>query len=206
MRAGLELHGLTGGIGAGKSTVARLIAELGVPVLDADQLAREVVAPGQPAHAAIAAAWPEAIAPDGRIDRKRLGAIVFADPAARKRLEAMTHRPIQELCDRRAEELARQGHRLAFYEASLLVETGRHRDLDGLTVVTAAEETRVRRTMARDGVDPGAARARIAAQLPQADKVAVATHVIDNDGTIEATREQVARLVQRLRDRAATGS
>jgi dephospho-CoA kinase len=206
MRAGLRLVGLTGGIGSGKSTVARLIAELGVPVLDADRLAREVVAPGQPAHADIAAAWPEVIAPDGAIDRKRLGTIVFADPDARRRLEAITHPRIHALCDRRAVELAQQGHRLAFYEASLLVETGRHRDLDGLVVVTASEETQVRRTVARDGLTAGEARARIAAQLPQADKVRVATDVIDNDGSLEATRAEVTRLVRRLRQDAPAGT
>jgi len=201
MRAGLTLVGLTGGIGTGKSTVARLIAELGVPVLDADQLAREVVEPGQPAHAAIAAAWPEAIGAGGRIDRKRLGAIVFADASARRRLEAITHPAIQALCDRRADELAAAGHRLAFYEASLLVETGRHRDLDGLVVVTASEETQVRRTTARDGLGAAEARARIAAQLPQAEKLRAATYVIDNDGSLDATRAQVVRLVQRLTPR-----
>ena len=105
-----RLVGLTGNIGSGKSTVARLFAARGVPVIDADGLLREVQAPGQPAHAEIAAAWPEAVAPDGGIDRKRLGAIVFADPAARKRLEAITHPRIQELSRARAAALAAAGH------------------------------------------------------------------------------------------------
>src|SRR4030095_15323555 len=93
---------MTGGIGSGKSTVARMIADLGVPVLDADQLARDVQMPGQPANAEIAAAWPEVMQPDGTIDRKRLGAIVFADPAARQRLGAITHPRIAELGAARA--------------------------------------------------------------------------------------------------------
>jgi len=201
MRSGLKLVGLTGGIGTGKSTVARLIAERGVPVIDADDVARAVVAPGQPAHADIAAAWPEVISPgDGRIDRKKLGAIVFADPAARKRLEGITHRHIQALSDRRAQELARQGQTLAFYEATLLVETGRYRALDGLVVVTASEATQIARTMARDGLGEPEARARIAAQLPQAEKVRAATHVIDNGGTLDETRAQVDRLLRQLRN------
>jgi dephospho-CoA kinase len=197
MVAGLKLVGLTGGIGSGKTTVARLAAERGVPVMDADQLAREVVAPGQPAHAAIAAAWPSAIAADGTVDRRRLGAIVFADPAERARLEAITHPRIQELAQARAAELARQGHRLAFYEASLLVETGRHGEFDGLVVVTASEDTQLRRAVAR-GLTPDEARARLAAQLPLGDKVRVATHVIENDGDLEATRAQVAKLIEAL--------
>jgi dephospho-CoA kinase len=197
MDAGFRLVGLTGGIGSGKSTVARLAAARGVPVLDADQLAREVVAPGQPAHAEIAAAWPSAIGADGAVDRRRLAAIVFADPAARARLEAITHPRIQELARARAAELARQGHRLVLYEASLLVETGRQGEFDGLVVVTASAETQLRRAVAR-GLSPDEARARIAAQLPLGDKVRVATHVIENDGDLEATEAQVAKLIGAL--------
>lgn len=200
LSGGLRLVGLTGGIGSGKSTVARMIAELGVPVLDADQLARDVVAPGQPAHGEIAAAWPEVIGPDGGIDRRRLGAIVFADAKARARLEAITHPRIAALCDQRAAALAAQGHRLAFYEASLLVETGRHGEFDGLVVVTASPATQRARTVARGGLTAADADARIAAQLPLADKVRVATHVIDNDGDRDATRAQVQRLVDSLRN------
>jgi dephospho-CoA kinase len=176
-----------------------MIADLGVPVLDADQLAREAVAPGAPATAAIAAAWPEVLRDDGSVDRKRLGDIVFAEPSARLRLEAITHPRIQELAEARARDLARQGHPLAFYEASLLVESGRARDFDGLVVVTASPETQVARAVARGGLTPDEVRARIAAQLPLADKVRVATHVIDNDGDFEQTRAQVERLVASLR-------
>ncbi|HVZ72396.1 MAG TPA: dephospho-CoA kinase [Polyangia bacterium] len=194
----MKVLGLTGGIGSGKSTVAKMFADLGVPVLDADQLSREIYEPGAPAHADVAAAWPEAIGADGRVDRKRLAAIVFADPAARKRLEAITHPRIAERAERRFAELARAGHRLAVYEASLLVETGRDRDFDGLVVVTASPETQIARVLARGGLTEAEAEARIAAQLPLAAKVAAATHVIDNDGTLEKTRAQVARIVSSL--------
>jgi dephospho-CoA kinase len=196
---GLRLVGLTGGIGSGKSTVARMIADAGVPVLDADQLAREVVAPGQSALAEIAAAWPDVVDAGGVLDRKRLAHVVFADAAARLRLEAIMHPRIQALADARAAALAQQGHTLAFYEASLLVETGRHREFDGLVVVTASPATQVARAVARGGLTEAEARARIAAQLPLADKVRVATHVIDNDGDLEKTRAQVERLVAALR-------
>jgi dephospho-CoA kinase len=196
---GLKVLGLTGGIGSGKSTVARLIADLGVPVLDADQLAREIVEPGRPAHADVARAWPEVVGADGRIDRKRLAAIVFADAAARARLEALTHPRIQELAEQRFADLARAGHRLAVYEASLLVEGGRYRDFDGLVVVDVAPATQLRRTLARGGLTEAEARARMDAQLPLAAKVAVATHVIDNEGDVERTARQVKELVESAR-------
>jgi dephospho-CoA kinase len=195
---GLKVLGLTGGIGSGKSTVARLIADLGVPVLDADQLAREVVEPGRPALAEVAAAWPQAIGPDGRVDRKRLAGIIFADAAQRVRLEAITHPRIQALSDERLAELAVKGHALAVYEASLLVESGRYKDFDGLVVVTASPETQLERILARGDLTEAEAQARIDAQLPLLAKVRVATHLIDNDGELEATKEQVERLVGSL--------
>ena len=191
--------GLTGGIGSGKSTVARLIADLGVPVLDADQLAREVVEPGRPALAEVAAAWPAAIGPDGKVDRKRLAAIVFADPAQRLRLERIMHPRIQALAGERLAALAAGGETLAFYEASLLVESGRSKDFDGLVVVSASPERQLERVLARGGLTRPQAEARIAAQLPLAAKVRVATHLIDNDKDLAATRAEVARLVDSLR-------
>jgi dephospho-CoA kinase len=201
----LKLVGLTGGIGAGKSTVAEMLQARGVPVVDADQLAREVMAPGQPAHAEVAAAWPQVIAPSGEIDRRKLGALVFADPEARRRLESITHPRIQELLLGRARALAAAGHRLAFYEASLLVETGRHRDFDGLVLVTASEEERLQRVQARDGSTRQAALARLRAQLPEEQKRKVATHLIDNSGDREATRRQVDELLALLSGERPSG-
>ena len=198
MARGLKVLGLTGGIGSGKSTVAKLIADEGVPVLDADQLAREVVAPGQPALGEVAAAWPQAIGPDGKVDRKRLGDIVFADPTQRLRLEAIMHPRIQALSDERFAEMARKGHGLAIYEASLLVEGGRYKDFDGLVVVTASPETQLGRVLARGGLTEAEAQARIDAQLPLLAKVRVATHLIDNDGALDATKAQVAQLLASL--------
>jgi dephospho-CoA kinase len=196
---GLKVLGLTGGIGSGKSTVARLIAGLGVPVMDADQLSREVVEPGQPAHADVVKAWPEVAGADGRIDRKRLGAIVFADPAARARLEAIMHPRIQALAEARFADLAAKGHTLVFYEATLLVESGRYKDFDGLVVVTASPETQLQRVLARGGLTPEQAQARIDAQLPLLAKVRVADHLIDNDGSLAETQAQVERLIAGLR-------
>jgi dephospho-CoA kinase len=195
----LKLVGLTGGIGTGKSTVGRMMKELGIPVLDADVIARTVVGPGRPAHAEIARAFPGVIDDLGQVDRKRLGALVFADPEARRRLEAITHPRIQEEALAQAAALEAAGHRLAFYEASLLVETNRHREFDGLVVVVADEAQQVSRTMARDRCTEAQARARIAAQLPLAQKRTVATDVIENRGDLATTRAQVEALVQRWR-------
>jgi dephospho-CoA kinase len=196
----LKLIGLTGGIGSGKSTVGKMIQALGVPVIDADRLAREVVAPGQPAHREIAARWPETVAPDGQVDRKRLAALVFSDPEARAQLEAITHPRIQQHLMREAQALEGAGHRLAFYEASLLVEANRHRDFDALVVVTADEAQQIARTTARDGSTPQQALARLRAQLPLEEKRKVATHLIDNSGDLESTRRQTEALVQTLVD------
>ena len=195
----IKLVGLTGGIGSGKSTVGRMVQRLGVPLIDADQLAREVVQPGTPALAEIAREWPEVIAADGTLDRRRLGAKVFAEPAARQRLEAITHPRIQERMRQQVTALAAQGHRLVFYEASLLVEAGRANDFDALVVVTASEEQQLLRTMGRDGSSRDHALARLRAQLPLTEKQKLATHLIDNSGDLAATEGQVKALVDELR-------
>lgn len=198
MTTGLRLIGLTGGIGAGKSTVGRLLAARGFPVIDADELARAAVAPGTPGLAEVAAAFPDAIDAAGRLDRGRLGARVFGDPAARARLEAILHPRIAALSKERAAALARAGHRAAFYEASLLVETGRHHEVDGLLVVDAPEALRLARVAARDHVPLDAVRARMAAQLPMSEKRRWATAVIENDGDQAALEAQVDRALAAL--------
>jgi dephospho-CoA kinase len=193
-----KLVGLTGGIGTGKSTVARMIRELGVPVIDADLLARQVVEPGQPAHAEIAAAWPEVIEQGGGIDRKRLAEHIFADPASRTRLEAITHPRITERALEQADQFRRQGLQVAFLEAALLVETGLHRRLDGLVLVVASEEQQVSRVMARDGCSRSQALARLHAQLPLEEERRAASDIIDNSGDEATTQRQVETLVRRL--------
>ena len=193
-----RLVGLTGGIGTGKSTVARMIRNLGVPVIDADLLARNVVEPGQPAHAEIVAAWPDVVERGGTIDRKKLAERIFADPASRARLEAITHSRIMEQALQQADEYRRQGLQVAFLEAALLVETGLHRRLDGLVVVAASDEQQVGRVMARERCSRSQALARMHAQLPMEEKRRVATEVIDNSGDEATTQRQVEALVHRL--------
>jgi dephospho-CoA kinase len=194
----IKLIGLTGGIGAGKSTVARMFRDHGIPIIDADVIARQVTLPGQPAHRDIARAWPQVLGPDGQLDRKHLAAIVFADGETRKRLEAITHPRIRTEVATQAATLEAAGHRLALFEAALLVETGSYRDLDGLILVTADPKICVERIVERDGTSRESALARIAAQLPVEAKIRAADHVIDNGGTLEQTREQVLRILQVL--------
>lgn len=175
--------GLTGGIACGKSTVAGLLRARGVPVIDADQVAREVVAPGQPALAEIAARFgSEILQPDGSLNRKALGARVVADPAAKADLERMLHGRIRALLAQWLAAQAQAGAPVAVVEAALLVETGSYQQYDALLVVRASPDVQRARLMAREGLDAATADQWLAAQLPLAAKVAVATAVVDNDG------------------------
>lgn len=190
----MKVIGLTGGIASGKSAVARLFAELGCPVIDADRIAREVVEPGTPALAAIAQRWPDVLRHDGTLDRARLGERAFGDPTQRAELDAIVFPRIAERMADRTAELERQGARVALYDAALLVEKGLDRLLDGLVVVRVPEPVQTARLRERDGFTEEQARARIAAQLPLAAKLARATWVIDNAGSLEDTRRQVERI------------
>ncbi len=194
----LKLVGLTGGIGTGTSTVARMIRDMGVPVIDADVLARQVVEPGQPAYQEIKATWPQVVNARGALDRKKLASHVFAHASERKRLEDITHPRIMQLVQDQSDQLFRKGYRLAFLDAALLVETGLHRRLGGLVLVTASEAQQITRVMAREGCTPSQARARMRAQLPMEAKRRVATAIIDNSGDEATTRAQVQDLVRKL--------
>lgn len=183
--------GLTGGIACGKSTVGRILAGWGVPVLDLDAVAREVVEPGTPALAAIAARWP-AVVVGGVLDRAALGAVVFADPEARAALEGITHPAIRARTDDWLAAQAARGEPVAVVEAALLVETGAWRRHDALLVVTCSPAVQRARLQARDRCSVDAAESRIAAQLPLPEKERLATAVIRNDGD-EADLEAATR-------------
>jgi len=199
---GIVLFGLTGGLASGKSTVAARFRERGVSVIDADKLAREVVAPGSPGLAEVVRAFGEDILlPDGSLDRAKLGARVFSDPASRRVLNGILHPRIGELTMARAAELAARGERLACYEAALLVENGLADAFRPLVVVAVPEEVQVARAMVRDGSTEAEARARLLAQKPLADKIAVADHVIDNAGSREETERQADRVLQAIREK-----
>jgi dephospho-CoA kinase len=187
------LVGLTGGIASGKSTVTRQLAALGCRVIDADVLARQVVAPGEPALAAVAAEFgPEVLRPDGTLDRPRLGAVVFADPARRRALEAIVHPAVQARRQAILDGLAAEGFDgLGVQDAALLVEVGGAAHVDRLVVVYAEPAAQRERLMRRDGLAGPDADRRIASQMPLAEKVKVAHYVIDNSDSPEETEAQV---------------
>jgi len=193
--------GLTGGLASGKSLVAGMLRELGAAVVDADRIARDVLAPGGPAYPDVVREFgPEIVAADGTIDRPRLGARIFADPAARAQLNRLTHPHIRRRMVEEAARLAARPETQAIvFDVPLLLDTtdGREFDLDGIAVVAAPDALRLRRVAVRDGVSPEAARRRFDAQVPLAEKIARADWVIDNGGTLEATRAQVERLWRR---------
>jgi dephospho-CoA kinase len=196
----LCVFGLTGGIGSGKSSVAALLRDRGVPVVDADELAREVVMPQSPGLAEIVRVFgAQMLGPDGDLDRKRLGALVFSDAAARKRLNAITHPLVRALSQRRFAELAQQGVTLAAYDVPLLFEVGLNAVLRPIVVVTASEAAQLERIMARDGLTETEARSRIAAQLPLAEKQRRADYVLDNNGSPAELARQVDQVLEKLR-------
>lgn len=200
----MRVIGLTGGIASGKSTVAAMLRDAGAPVVDADKLARQVVEPGSPALAEIAAQFgPEVLDAGGRLDRQKMAALVFGDEEARRTLNSITHPRIAAASQEALARLAAAGHEVAIYEAALLVENRLERGLDGLIVVAVPEAVQSRRLAARDGLDPAAVEARLASQLPLADKVAVADWVVDNSGSVEHTRAQVEQIWREIRDREA---
>ncbi len=187
--------GLTGGIGSGKSSVAAMLRELGATVIDADLLAREAVAPGSPALQAIVARFgPEALTPSGELDRRALGRRVFADEEARRALNAIVHPEVAALAAQQMSDALASGAPLVVYDVPLLYENGLEQSLPEVVVVWARPETQRSRIARRDQLSPEEIEARLAAQLPLADKAARADRVIDNDGDLEATRAQVRAL------------
>ena len=198
----MHVVGLTGGIACGKSTVADMLRALGVPIVDADRIAREVVEPGSTVLEAIVGAFGgEVLRADGSLDRARLGELVFADPEARAHLNSMVHPAIQERSRALLEELARAGHEIAVYDAALILENGLGGTVEGLIVVAVPEDVQVDRIVRRDGLNRAAAIARIRAQMPLAEKVAHADWVVDNSGTVEETRRRVQGIWQDVQGR-----
>jgi len=198
--------GLTGGIAAGKSTVASFLTQLGAGVIDADAVAHDVVSPQGPAYIEVVARFGRRILnADGRIDRAILGGIVFSDPGALEDLNAIVHPRVRAEAASRMAELESVGFGIAVLDAALLVETGMYRDLDRLVVVRCDAESQIRRLVPR-GLTRREAEMRLAAQAPVEHKVAVADYLIDTSGAIDDTRRQTARVWAELgEDRARRG-
>ena len=196
---------LTGGIATGKSHVTRVLAQRGIPTIDADVLAREAVAPESPGARAVLARFGDAIRAAGEgpdaIDRRALAAIVFADPAARRDLEAIVHPFVYARIEAWFRNLP-EATGFAVADIPLLFETGRERDFDRVVVVACTPDEQVRRLMARDGIAAADARARLDAQWPIDEKVSRADHVIRTDGTYEETERQIDALIAGLRQSA----
>lgn len=188
--------GVTGSFGSGKSTVSKMFAEMGVPVLDADQAARDAVAPGKPALESIVKEFgEEVLSPEGTLDRRKLADRVFHDPAARVKLNRIVHPKV-------GEEMARflqkhQDEPLVILEIPLLLESSNPRMVDKVLVVTTDEKSRFGR-LHRAGFSEAEIIARLGSQMPQARKVQLADYVIANDGNLEATRRQVQDLARQL--------
>ena len=189
---------LTGGIATGKSHVRAELERLGVPTIDADVVAREAVAPGTPALAAIVSRFGrDLIDSTGALDRRKLAALVFTDPAARRDLEAIVHPIVRARTDAWFDALA-TGHAFAVADIPLLYETGRERDFHEVIVTACDPETQVRRVVGRDSITEQEARQRIAAQLSTEEKVRRADHVITTDGSFDDTNSQVRRVFTAL--------
>jgi len=196
---------LTGGIATGKTYCLARLAALGAPVIDADHLAREAVAPGAPGLAAVAARFgPGVLAPDGTLDRARVAACVFADPAARRDLERIIHPIVYRGISEWAAGLAAAGRPLAVADVPLLYETGHDRDFDRVVVAACAPDLQVRRLAERNRLDEPEARRRLAAQWPIERKRAAADYVIDTGGTFDETDRQVEDVWRALQRDAAT--
>ena len=188
------LVGLTGGIGSGKSTVARLLEKRGAVVFDADLLAREAVEPGTPGHAAVIERFgADVLAPGGELDREALASIVFADPSARRDLEEIVHPEVRRLFAE-GSEAYRDTDSVVVFSAPLLVETGMHTAFEVLVVVSATVATQIERLMRQRGMSEPSIRARIDAQAPLEDKAAAADFLVDNEGSLDELESQVEQL------------
>lgn len=194
-RAEPKVIALTGGIASGKSTVAGMLAELGAVTVDADALSRAAVAPGTPGLALLVASFGAGVlGADGSLDRERLGKLVFSDPVARGRLEAIVHPLVASLSQERIEQALAGGAQVVVYEIPLLFETGRESEFPISVLVYLDAASQLRRLMTRSHLDEVAARARITSQMDLERKRELATWVVDNSGSLSSTRGQVERL------------
>ena len=195
----MELIGLTGGIGSGKSTVATLCRERGWRVVDADRIARDVVEPGKPALSELASAFGEDILlADGSLNRKELARRAFVDKEHTELLNSITHPRIHEETQRQFALTREEGYGFAVYDMPLLVDNGLDKDMDYVIVVDVDEEERVRRLVASRGLEEEDARRRIAAQVPDEVRRAAATYIIDNNGSLEQLRARTNEVLDSI--------
>ena len=195
----MHVYGLTGGIGSGKSAVASLLEEYGIPVVSADELSRMVVAKGSSSLQAVVDAFgPEVLSEDGELDRKAMAQIVFADADKRRQLESILHPKIRERFSHVLEALTEAGHEVVVYEVPLLFEKKLQGDMHAVVLVTASTETRVARVMARDESSREQVEARMRTQMPETEKRLLANYLIINEGDLDDLRREVQILISRF--------
>ncbi len=203
----MNVYGLTGGIATGKSTVSEMFKKKGLSVIDADVVARTIVARGQPAFDEIAERFPEVVTRDSSgapmLDRAALGARIFKNPGDRAALNAITHPRVRQAVIEELHALEQEGAKVVLYDVPLLIENGLHEGMNGVILVTAPLEAQRQRLMARNAFTEQQANERIAAQLPLEQKRKFATWVIDNGGTLAGTQAQVEEVWQQLLEDAA---
>jgi dephospho-CoA kinase len=197
--------GLTGGIATGKTTVGRMFIDLGCHLIDSDEITHQLFEPGQDVHAAVIKAFgPTIVRPDGTIDRKILGEIVFKDSAARAKLNALVHPAIIRRQQEFLAEVARTDpHGLAIVSAALMVEVGTYKNYDRVIVVSCPPEMQRARLKSRSGLSDQQIEDRISAQMPMVEKVKYGDYVIDTSGDLDNTRRQVVEVNSKLRESAA---
>ena len=195
----MKVIGLTGGIATGKSTVSRMLVEAGLPVIDADLIARKIVEPGEPAYKEIVQAFgAKILRKDGSLDRKLLGQIIFAQPSLRRRLDGITHHRIIKVIKDKLALLRTRGTPIVILDIPLLFEAGMEGMVDEIWLVTCSRDLQIQRLMERDNLSRGEAEARLKAQMPLKEKAELAQRVIDNSLNIAHTRRQVLSLIDTL--------
>ncbi len=193
----MKLIGLTGGIASGKSTVAQLLREQGYVVLSADQVAREIVQPGQPALQEIADTFGAAlIQPDGTLDRAKLGRLIFANPSLRTQLNAITHPRIAQSAAMKIAALEKDGHSIIFYEVPLLFETNMQGLFHATILVSVPPSLQLQRIQERDQLSPQEALHRVESQMPLQEKIKLATYVLDNTSSIENLKQSLIMIMK----------
>ena len=198
----MRIIGLTGGIGSGKSTAAKFLAELGAAILDLDRVGHEVIKKGRPAYGKLVGEFGEGILKaDGSIDRARLGSLVFRDREALQRLNRIVHPAIDEMVKERVEGLRRRGVKVVVLEAAAMLEAGRAFQMDEIWVTTAPEAAVLDRLKERSGYGEAETRARIDAQMPDEERLRQADVIINTDGTLEEVRARVGEEWRKLLER-----
>ncbi len=195
----MSVYGLTGGIGAGKSTVANMFQESGIPVVLADDVGRRVASKGSDGLAEIVRSFgPDVLDGIGELDRRKLGTLIFNDPDRRRELEGILHPRVRDQSRELFSQLEQAGNQIVVYESALLYETQRHTEMRGVILVTASEEQRIARVRSRDGSEEEAVRQRIKAQMDEEEKRGLADYIIENNGDLQALRRKVDSLIAQL--------